>query len=290
MGFQGMSYKEVETVKFESGVDLKEQFLESSLNTVTELAAIKNTATKTEIHNRFAIYNGKTGHHYGIVSDKYGIVQNDVVFELFETMCDELDMKPKNMVISNGGAQVALFSETPDLIKTPDGKEDIIKQIVIKNSHNGWGGLTVNMNVVRQICTNGMIGLVADKDSSFKITHTQAIHRKFNEIIGHSKIFNKAFDKYQNNVRMLAQKQVDRKLVEDFLLDCVSSSKKSDERDLVENLFERGKGNNGETAYDLINGYYEYLDNSEKSNQMNDLFGPIGAKKKKAFDWLMKVA
>ena len=62
----------------------------------------------------------------------------------------------------------------------------------------------------------------------------------------------------------------------------------SAEKEIVEDLIIKGKGNSGNSAYDVINGYYEFLDNRAGSDEYNGLFGPEASKKVEAYKWIEK--
>jgi len=287
MAYQIMSFKEVETINFEDDNYIDQIMELDSINGTIEKATIKNSDNKQDIPNQVAVYNTKTNRHYGIVSSQYSLIQNDIVLGLFNTVVKELKLKPHSLSLVEGGKQFILTARVPGKLSIDKNEkgEDIIKEIIIRNGHDGKTGLSVNMNIVRLVCTNGMIGLIPSAENSFRVLHNTAAKRKFDEVISKIDIFENAFLKYTENVRFLAQKNVDKNLVESFLNECVSK-KYSDQRDAVLDLFESGKGNKGKNAYDLINGYYEFLDNENKHNSFNDLFGPVGKKKEKAFNWL----
>lgn len=264
-----------------NGVELKEAFLDSPLNAVIEKANVKNSFTNEYIPNTQVVYDSKTNQNFGVVSEGYGIIQNDVVFSLFETISSELKLEPQSLNIVNGGEEYMYTAGVVSKLRYDKKEEDVIKQIVVRNSHNGRIGLSVNCNVVRMVCTNGMMGLVPHKESSFYIKHGINVNERFDKIIKNITVFDRAYQKYVERVKSLSRIRADQQMVEDFLNDCVKITSAKEE---VEELIIKGKGNKGKNAFDIINGYYEYLD--KKSDEYNNLFGPEAGKKVKAYNWI----
>ncbi|MFW6219720.1 MAG: DUF932 domain-containing protein [bacterium] len=280
-------FKKVEKIDISNEKSIKDVFVSSPLNCVVEKSFIRNNSTGIDIPNACAVYNSKTGKHFGITTPKYGIVQNDIVFSLFETMLSELKLKPKSINIVNDGEEYILTAGVNTLLKINKKEEDVAKEIIVRNGHNGKIGLSATLNVVRLICTNGMVGLVPDKKNSFNIRHTLAVNGRFNDIIKNMTVLEDAYVKYVENVKELSNIRITAQQIEEFLIECVSK-KSANERDKVEMLIKNGKGNDGKTALDIINGYYEYLDHSDKSDDYNGLFGPDAGKKVKAYNWIKK--
>lgn len=280
-------FKNVQKIDLSNEKSIKDVFVNSPLNCTVEKSFISNNSLGEDIPHAVAVYNADTGKHFGITTPKYGVVQNDVVFSLFETMVEELKLKPRSINIVNEGEEYILTAGVTSSLKINRKEEDIDKQIVVRNGHNGRIGLSVTLNVVRQICTNGMVGLVPDKENSFNIRHVLAVNGRFGDIIQNMTTLDDAYVKYVENVKKLSEVRITAKQIEEFLVECVSK-KSATQRDDVEHIIKNGKGNSGSSALDIINGYYEYLDHSGKSDEYNGLFGPDASKKAKAFNWVKK--
>jgi len=189
MSYSTSRFKKVEKIDISNEKSIKDVFVSSPLNCVVEKSFISNNSTSMDIPNACAVYNSNNGKHYGITTPKYGIVQNDIVFSLFETILSELKLKPKSINIVNDGEEYIMTAGVNTSLKINKKEEDIAKEIVIRNGHNGKIGLSATLNIVRLICTNGMVGLVPDKENSFNIRHTLAANGRFNEIIKNMTIF-----------------------------------------------------------------------------------------------------
>jgi hypothetical protein len=100
----------------------------------------------------------------------------------------------------------------------------------------------------------------------------------------------KAFDVFQEKSKFLAQKLVDKQMVQRFLdevIEDTGSTRVKNQREKVQELFESGRGNFGKSAWHLYNGATEFVDHFRSSDSKKRLdsamFGSGALLKEKAF-------
>lgn len=77
----------------------------------------------------------------------------------------------------------------------------------------------------------------------------------------------KYFDTFVAISKRMAEKAVDKAMVEKFINGIYSDAKHNGKkRQMIEHLFERGQGNKGETLWDLYNGSTEYFNHFDSSS------------------------
>lgn len=245
------------------------------------------------------LYRDDTNDELGIVGMQYSPVQNAEAFAFFDTITSKHDIKYTNVHQFNNGGIIQLTA-TFDKKETILPGDDIEKQIILKNGHDGMHGLNIDFMVNRLVCTNGLRANVKDAKNSFKIKHTYAIHWKMEQIIKLMDSANKYFDRFIESARVLAQKNVDTKLVNDFLDEVVGEIKEKEtnkggnnlrkkKRESILDLFATGKGNHGKTAWDLYNAvteYYDHFHGKDENRLANKYIGNLNVKEK-AWDFLV---
>jgi hypothetical protein len=173
----------------------------------------------------------------------------------------------------------------------PNG-DALKKQIRVTGSfdgsthHSGYGSL------LRSACRNLMIWTsIAVK--AIKIRHTKNARDRVEDALRIWSTSQDHFKAYEETARILAAKVVNTEMVNKFLDDLVgeinqksesNQTKRTNQRNKIENLFRSGRGNHGETAWDLYNGaseYYDHFQNVENPDaQLTSILYGNGAKKK----------
>jgi hypothetical protein len=150
------------------------------------------------------------------------------------------------------------------LKSNPD--DQTVKKVLFINSHDGSKALMGMITPVRVVCQNTLNAALGQKSNQFKIYHRKNFQSKKEEaakILGLASAF---YDDLQTVMDTLAEQQVTKTYVEGFVNALMPSTKDEvstrteNRRNQITHLFSNGRGNNGETKWDLFNAVTEYVD------------------------------
>jgi len=150
------------------------------------------------------------------------------------------------------------------LKSNPDDKT--VKKVLFVNSHDGSKALMGMITPVRVVCQNTLNAALGSKSNQFKVYHRKNFQSKKDEaakILGLASAF---YDDLQTVMDTLAEQQVTKTYAQGFVNALIPSAKDEvatrteNRRGAITNLFYNGRGNNGETKWDLYNAVTEYVD------------------------------
>lgn len=278
-----------------------EALTRANLNFTVEQSEVMNVATGKVSGLKKSLYRADTGEELGVVGMNYNPVQNFDAFAYFDNICQMYGAQYSQALSVDNGAKIILKAEFPETELVAVGDE-VRKQFVLINSHNGTTALGGSFMLERLICTNGLRAKSKEADSSFHFKHTVNVLPKMDEAL---RVMNASVTYFNDFIRMskeLTQKHVDSVMVDSFLNSIIGEAKENDsqrsvtmkqnKKDTIIDLFENGMGNNGETAWDLYNAVTEYTDHhhgkEEKRGNYNYFGGGVGLKEK-AFNLAMSL-
>jgi phage/plasmid-like protein (TIGR03299 family) len=258
------------------------------------------TGTGLSVDSHKALVRADTRTILGVAGKDYRAVQPHEMFSLVETLCQHYSAEFVYGRAIDGGKQAVVEARIPGVIEPKKG--DIVEQrITVYNAHDYSCAYLGFYTLLRLVCINGMTR--SEASSSFRIRHTSGLDERLKSAI---QIMTKGvayFASYAEKCKVLAQKIVDKKMVEKFLDEVIGTPMVTDpetgevrhsvrienKRKEVVNLFQNGSGNEGETAWDLYNGLSEYADhfhNEDDSDRRfsSSLVGTNADLKSRAFD------
>lgn len=257
------------------------------------------TGTGKVVDSHKAIVRGDTGEVLGVVGNGYKAIQNSTAFSFFDTARQSFGAKYTSAESLFGGRRIMLTATLPGGFEPRVG-DVVAREIQLMNSHDGTSSLFCTFMGKRLVCLNGLTRKV--KESQIYLRHTSQVDARAKEAFRVLNISIQFFKQFEDGCRVLAQKIVDKEMVNRFLDDVIGSPISEDEsgeinfsqriqnkRDGVVEKFEHGLGNNGSSAWDLYNGLTEYVDH-KKTTASEDrvinsaLFGSGADLKSKAFD------
>jgi len=137
------------------------------------------------------------------------------------------------------------------------------------NSFDGSHTAQITFGALRLVCSNGLVAM-GKNASSIAIRHTKNANIRFNDAVKVWAGSEQWYNIFVENCKHLTQKLVDQKMVNQFLdsLFNGNDSKQAEtKKQRIEQLFQSGKGNNGTSAWDLLNGVTEYIDHESKKTE-----------------------
>ena len=263
---------------------IEEALDKANLNFIAEEHGLM-TQTGTDVPTHKAIVRADTKNILGVVGAKYHPIQNSDAMAFMDTIVQNKGFH-YNEAISRDNGQISIItaqSNTNDTIRVGD---EVCRQIKLINGFNGKVGFAVEFSLIRLVCSNGMVK--KEKESTIKFKHTITVNERMSVAL---QVFDKSLsvhDDFITKSRYLAQKAVDRQMVEDFINGLYGESKINDnKKNKIVELFESGKGNQGKTLWDLYQGANEYINHYHGKDEKRLEFATFGSGRKlneKAWD------
>lgn len=276
--FEGRNIKSVETV-----LD------ESNLNFIAEKQELI-TASGVSVPKNVAIVRTDTNQVVGVVGNGYEPHQNSQTFGLFDTICEKFDASYQYTYEINNGSKVVIQAKVNGGFEVIPG-DKVEKYITVINSFDGSTPLIAYFTTKRLWCSNQLRASLKGVTEKVSIRHTKNSESRIKEALRIFGLSLEYFKVFEEKAKVLAQKAIDKNMVEKFLNKVVgepNSTRRKNIRSEVERLFQYGKGNNGVSGWDLYNGYSEYIDHirgdNEEKRLASALVGSGANSKDKAFN------
>ena len=257
--------------------------------------------TQRTMDDMHVLFRSDTKEPLGVVSSKYNIVQPAECLEFFSDILSANGFRMNTAGTMFGGKRfwaMASIGEGANIL----GNDHVNGFLLLSTSADGTLATTAKFTTIRVVCNNTLSMALSSKSAAdVKISHRtkfdadQAKDRlgivrgKFGEFIHAAKRLAVTTVAKQQAADMTAKLLVDAKAVtKDDVSD--SAGFKS-----IMRLFQAGKGNHGETAWDWVNGVTEYVDHvqrakSDSHRMANSMFGKGDALKTLAFERALAIA
>lgn len=244
------------------------------------------------IPEHIGIIRNDNSHVLGVMGKDYAVIPPHESFAIADILCERFGLKFWNAYGIDGGKKIRITLRGKDFFADKLQKDQIIEEHSITDAYDGSEKFTYGKGLWRVVCGNGMtVKLEGTKTS---IRHTKNADERIHEAMRIWADTQNVFGEIQRRIQSLAQKIVDHVMVEKFLdgligkTDGKVSTRKKNQREDVLHLFERGRGNVGTTAWDLVNAASEYYDhhvNRENPDAAlaSQLFGNGADQKERAF-------
>lgn len=223
------------------------------------------TESGISVPDHRAIIRSDTKQVIGVVGSRYTPLQMSFAFNWFDSACAQHNARYDKAYVIDGGHKVILEASLNGPIEIRKGDE-IIRKIQLINTFDGTYPFTAVFTEWRKICKNGLWGWA--KNNKCKVHHTKNGEVNAGEALRILAAGTAYFEKFEQQCKVLAQKVLDKKMVDSFLDQCfgkVEEGKKigtrqQNLRDKVVECYEAGLGTGKGTAWDLYNGYIEWID------------------------------
>lgn len=191
------------------------------------------------LSNRKATMRMDSEKPLGVVSDTYGVVQNEDAFKFIDTLCTgSLSHYEHTPIIESAGVlghgeRVFVTAKFPDQIVLDNKGNDLVEMyVVFTTSHDGTGAVNCLVTPVRVVCNNTLNLAFRSNAGKLSLKHTSRVmdrldlqqeenrdfaYRALNLYEVYSKSLKEAF-KHLANIK-LAEKDLERILAEVALSD-----------------------------------------------------------------------
>lgn len=176
----------------------------------------------------------------GVVSDTYGVVQNEDAFKFIDTLCSgQLTDRAHTPVIETAGVLgngerifvTAKFRE--DIILDNKGDDRVEMNIIFTTSHDGTGGVNVLISPVRVVCNNTLSMALNDCKGKLFLKHSSNVMSRLDisnkENVEFAYRALNLFDVYKKSLEADFEKLRNIKVTEKMLDDIVASISLSEE-------------------------------------------------------------
>lgn len=232
-------------------------------------------ANGTDVTTHKGIIRTDTGAILGINGIGYSIFQNTEAMSLMEVMlAEKTDIKLDSIISYDGGRKVQLTATTGHI---KIGKDDLEKKVSIINSFDGSANFMATFWLKKLVCSNGLRAFV--KESQVALRHSGDIQAKLKNAFHILQLSENHFDHFQAIANKLTEKIADRAMVDAFIAEMVGELGSTRQQNIaqdIEHLFQHGKGNEGKTAWDLYNGFTEYVDHYRGKDEGKRLASAMG--------------
>lgn len=259
-----------------------------------------DTLLKLIVDNSKATVRTDNGKALGMVSNSYGIVQNEDAFKFIDLLCSgELADRDHTPIIETAGVlgkgeRVFVTAKFPEPIRLDNAGNDVVDMyVVFTTSHDGSGAVNCIITPIRVVCNNTLNFALANNSGRINYRHTSRVMERLDLMNRENREFAyatlKSFDIYTNSLKehfehlqriKIAEAEANKIIAEvamspdsfkAFTADGINSKDiTTRSRNLYTSMQEalydgigQDKGEQG-TAMWLLNGVTTYFQNSKK--------------------------
>ena len=232
-----------------------------------------------EVSSHKALIRDKDRRLLGVVSNFYQPLQNIDAFKWFDILLHEGEVNLETAGSLKQGKRVWILAKiNMNPVEIQDG-DAICPYLLLHNSHDGSTAIWIQFTPVRVVCWNTLSWAAASRfqdeknQKALRIRHNSNIEEKLN--IAHQsldlakQIFNQSIDEYS----AMARKSITQELFELYLSNIFEIEDPTEHRafPLIQENFESGKGNQGNSLWDAYNGFTEWLDHQRGKSDISRL-------------------
>ena len=225
------------------------------------------------VPDKFAVVRVDTGEPIGLVGNQYKIIQNARVFGFFDGLVEQGHAKFVRAYSTHNGAKVNIVANLGDIDVGGDAGQ---KRLTLRTSHDGSCRIMGILEVYRLVCSNGLMAYT--KESSFAIKHTKSYSAKLvaaKHIIGIADQYYKWFSEQADKLTAIPVTPGQAMMLIKHVIPAADendvSTRIQNQRDAIYNLHRYGKGNHGQTRWDLYNGIVEFVDHVRSRNRDQEI-------------------
>lgn len=126
--------------------------------------------TNVTFAEKFITYREDTMTALGVVGTDYRVIQNADAFSFLDNLVDDSGAEYVSAGALKGGRGVYVYLKMPKTMTFAGNTDAIDTYLMVKSSHDGSKSFTASVQSLRQVCTNGLTGLV--ENASFALRHT----------------------------------------------------------------------------------------------------------------------
>lgn len=218
------------------------------------------TGDMQEIPDNFVMMRGDTNTPLGIVGNRYTPINNIAGLDILDPVIGN-DAVYETAGSLRGGKIVWFLAKLTKEYFLRGNDDRMNQYCLIYLSHDGTKPVSVRFTNVRVCCANTISAAIKGARAEINIRHTANYKDKVSQAHEILKLADKHAQEFSNimanlDLQPLSKVETEKKLE---LIFPGEGTRVENVRDEVYSLFKNGKGNNGSTRADLLNGITEYI-------------------------------
>lgn len=229
------------------------------------------TVDGIEIPEQYANVRDDNREVFGVVGSRYTIIQNTEAFALMDVIAEKFDSEYQYGYNIRGGRKMILQAEIGDRWEAKPGDE-VANYLTMIHSFDGSTPLSIYFTPRRMICQNQLRASLREAINKVSIRHTASCEARMQEAVNVFMRSTEYFGAFAERSKVFAQKMMDSRMVETFLEEVIKgdSTRAKNQREVVEGLYQSGKGNVGQSMWDAYNAVTEYVDHFQFAKKDED--------------------
>ena len=184
---------------------IRESLLDFKVDKLPSQLELPDGSIRT-IPGKFGTYRTDTGQPFGVVGNRYEIVQNIDAFEFFDAIVGKGEAIYETAGALYDGQVIFITAKLPSYIKV--GKDEIEKYIFLKSTHDGSGSIVAAFSPVRIVCANTLAVALGDMSNKISIRHTKDAKMKLTQAHRIMGISNLLSAELENVFNVMAKKPI----------------------------------------------------------------------------------
>jgi phage/plasmid-like protein (TIGR03299 family) len=221
----------------------------------------------------FAVVRNDTNASLGTVGARYTEIQNQDGLDILDPVIG--DQASYETAGSLFGGKIVWFLAKVGKDWAVNG-DKFGQFVLVYLSHDGTLAVTARFVTVRVVCANTLSAAISGVKAQVSIRHTKNFRDKVEEAHRVMKLQSIHSREFEKAMQKLAAEKVNEKAAWSFLNSLIPSEEKQERfateakgperaRNEIFTLFREGKGNEGKSRYDLLNGVTEYVDHKRNT-------------------------
>jgi len=160
-----------------------------------------------ELSNNYATGRADNGDIFGVVGNRYEIIQNNQAFEFFDDIVGDKVAMFETAGALGKGEKIFITAKLPQHITV--GKDDIENYLLLSSTHDGSGSIQVMFTPIRVVCNNTLNMALQSATNKVSIRHTKSVKDKLDNAATVLGIANNMLRKYEDVFNAMAKKRID---------------------------------------------------------------------------------
>lgn len=231
------------------------------------------------VPNNFVTKRTDNNEIFGIVGNRYEIVQNRDAFTFFDAIVGSGQAIFETAGVLGKGERIFISAKMPSYVRIA-GTDDVTEMYtMLTSSHDGTGAVIAAITPIRVVCQNTLKMALKDTKNKISIRHTTSAEAKLadaHKLLGIVNTYTEALNASVNQLALkkVSDLQVKNLIAELFPSDAKVETRITNIRDAVSKSYFEGIGQEKVlgTAWGALNGITHYLSHEKEYKDADTKF------------------